>query len=606
MSIAPRMDMMSHALREHASGLMSELCRKDDLPPDALRLATHMLVNLGDDAGPRALEAVADALPWLAAFLELQQSESGFDIATRLESRGALRALNSASVAHSIDALAHGATADARRELERLAAIDRDLFALSQASSAEARSILQSDTALLASVVGLVEESGPELDRVTSIFEDWVGPSIHQSARRSESLAVLRDLETTWNGGERLKACALSERSRRFELSSTDHLEEHGFLVSVRAALCFGQKHRGLDDDLDNLRSLRQAIQTFPMLRDDPVARSLAVALARMRFACVEHLRGALPLAALSPWVRFLRGECAEIAESRGISLREATSFAHYSLHIMNFCDFVANEFESVNEQTRKNLMDLENELKEFALVGQQQGLSDLQANLERYDTVRWKGAGEHVVLSERFARLRGVWRLGTDSAPLGGPPRVDGRDLDAVNEALEHLEHEVKGIVGFVSNRIACTHLMHDSVFEELEMHASLRLLAVIAAACEAMPTIDLRPLEEWIRSADHLRFVELALNTFDISRLMDGGALLEGDEGIVATRRDSVLELSFRVRPQTQALFTLLQADPDPTLEKVLRRRLRLTLGGAAPATSLDESTEAYLDSSAASASA
>lgn len=605
---------MSHALREHAFGLMSGLCRSYDLPQDSLRLATHMLVNLGDDAGSRSLETVAAMLPWLAALLDTEQGVPARDIATNLEARGALSVLNSICVAEELEAgRALESTSDARRELERIAMLDRRLGELVELDPAQARTMIQGDSALITSVVRVLETSLTQPgggESLTHALKNLCDVRIGGAHRRSESLAILRDLESSWNGGDRLKACALSERSRRFELSSADHLSEHGFLVAIRAALCFGQDGGTRPGDAIENDALDTVLSRWPALRDDPALRSLARALCGMRFACLAHVRGAIPLSALSPWVHFLRGACAEIAEARGVSLREATSFAHYSLHLMNFCDLVAYETNSVTERTRRNLMDLEDELKEFALVGQQQGLTDLQANLERYDSVRWKGAEEKVVLCERIARLRGAWRQGIKPAPLGAPPRVDMAEVDAVSRALDHLEREVGQVENLLGARLGRAYLVHQTLFEDLEIHASLRLLTLVAVAAdgESSFTVDLRPLEAWIaQSEDHTRLVQIALHTLDLDAIVEDPSRLKCSQGIqITTDAESDMEVSFRLRPETRAVFILLAADPEPALKSALRQKLMSVFNSTKTPTSLDEATEAYVDPPIATASA
>lgn len=600
---------MSHDLREGAFGLMAELCRDHELPLDALRLTSHMLVNLGDDASTESFSAISDALPWLAAFIELQKAEPAAYVAHRLEAREGLRALDSNTVERLLEvsaAQSQPRPVDWSRRLTEVAALDRQLVQLSLRNARSIREALIVDTRLLRAVVELLEggsRTGPAM-RFREIFPEWrpVG-----NRDRSQALSVLEDLEHTWDGGNYIKSLrGLTERSRRFELSSTDHLKQNGFLPALRAALALAPLAGPIDEG-EGAEWLDDALAKFVTLREDPALLALARALAMTRWRCLEHIRGAAPLSSLSPWVGFLRGPCAELAEARSITLREATSFSHFCLHLMNFCDLAGFEPDATHDRLRRTLMDLEDELKEFALVGQEQGLTDLQADLERYDAVRWKPAKPRKMVVDRLARLTGAWRLGFDASPLGSPPKIDEAEFQRVDAALEQV-FGAAPLAPVLAQLLQPCRLSRAEIFEKLEPELVVQILTLVLTAARDLPgldasrafEVDLQPVAAWLSrggTEERTALLESLMDAVDIEAVALGeDEYTERQEGIVLSLHGSQrLVVEIVTSQQTQALLTLLSSeDIDWHLREALAERLSDSLSGRHTSVSLDEPLE------------
>lgn len=591
-------------MRERAFGLLSELCGDGEFPVDALRTASHTLFDVARHAGPETLYAVSEALPWMAAFVSLSSGDiTQQEASTELFARGALRALPPSAVtrrlreavqatlrspAKSVD----GPVAQALRES---ALLDKRLASLLFRADDDLRAHILGDAELLAAAMELCEEdegaSTEARERLSQLFPRWTRPDVRP---RSRSLRVLEGLETSWDGGLVARVAGLSERSLRFELSAVDHLRQNDILEAVRAALAFAavEPEFGLRDELEDERAFGSVepgvLRQFPIFRDDAPLEALALALIEMRGRTIAFVRGSMPFSMLSPWVDFLRGPCAEYAESRDITLREATSFAHFAFHLMNFCDLVAFHRGAANDSVRRALMDVEDELKEFALAYQREGLTDGASDLARFEDARWRSSGALVRLSDRLARLRGGWREGTDSTAMGAPPRVSESQLQHHQAILSTLEEDAP-FTDALSNLLAEATVLGVRWLETLNADEIVGLLtraAITARDSESVDTsspwvLDVRPLARWATSEAPLLRAEVLDQL--MGRICPGGLLTQPRQtgasmGLTArTSSDDTVELAFEPHPELEALLTLLgKAEAGTALSTVLNARL------------------------------
>lgn len=326
-------------MRDRIFGLLTDLCgREHDVSPDGLRLLSHTLMGVARDDAPGALLAVRDALPWIAAFLEASDGAAADAVAQLLVRRGAVRALT----CHHIERRLHDARTPAAWEsrLRELAALDLRVVTASLLSEQAIRDTVIEDSALLSAVVDVCAE--PEADQA-SRFRRAVNPAPAASA----TVAVLSELENSWNASS-LCGSRFSERSVRFEISAADHLARSGFMPAVRAALIYGPER------------VAEWVPKYSLLQAEPAMADLAVALGEARGACVH---GAMSARGFDGWIDYLRGPNRRLASAHRITTREAMSFAHFCLHLVNFCDLVANDM--ANDAARDRMMELEAELRE-------------------------------------------------------------------------------------------------------------------------------------------------------------------------------------------------------------------------------------------------
>lgn len=547
---------MTQALRERTFGLLAELC--GDLPTDTLRVASHALLGLATDADTDALLQLRDAMPWLAAFLELEDEGSPEDVARRLHARGALRSLAPRYIAQRLCNDAYGSARGAA--IKDLAQLDRRLFSLSRASALEIRDAVLDDIQLMVAALEVMDDAPeclPEIRTALGVCEQNVGP-----------LHVLATLETSWNG---LKSSVLSDRSGRFELSAVDHLRQNGFLVAVRAAL-------GLTCDGETLRG-------YSVFREDPSLEQLTRALMKVRGLAMEHLRGMVPLRALRGWVEYLRGACSDIAESRGITLREATSFAHFCWHVMNFCDLYDACGAAAHDALRRSLMDIEDEVKEFALMGMTAGVSDQNANLGAFDAARWRRHGTAAFAADRVARLAGAWRLGTAPAPMGAPSRVGGEVADEARRAVMDADSRFPGAAHLVGATMAHAQIVGAQWCERIAPGAVFAMLALCFARARDAGVdlgrplrVDVTRLGEWTKTPLRSLVFEKWLTHAALHQAMVG---IEEQTTVEVTVVGQDIQIGFAPSPALEAALTLMVSGVGPAHQGYLASLVNDLLG-------------------------
>lgn len=542
---------MSNTFRDNSAALLRDLC--PSLPADTLRLASHALLTLAEDSGTDALACVGRALPWFAARVDVENMPPD-EVALRLMQRGALGSLGTATVVEHLRG-----TNDPATTLANLAQLDDSLTLLRRQSARDIRDTLLHDLELLAVALETIAESDTHL------------PEIRQAigVRRPDprALRVLQALELDPHA-EVLAQTALSERPRRFEVSAADHLRQNGFWPAVRVALAF--------DTSD-----AETLHAFPTLRDDPPLEQLAHALIAVRGRTLAHLRGQAPLAALNPWVAYLRSGCNELAESRGITLREATSFAHFCLHLMNFCDLVCQAGPATHDDLRRSLMDIEDEVKEFALMGQTAGVDDRRASLAPFDATRWKRLGWTAYAAERVARLAGAWSQGTVPAPMGAPPRVAPDASFDARQAVDNADASRPASAHLLSTVLPHVVMLNAHWLERLDAAAITAALYIVLDAVAAdvdshdLVEVDFGPLQSWTDAPVRCQLLEHWLSHVVLKSASHATAALE------ITRHAKVYRVDFSPSPTLQAALTLLSAGVDsahaPYLEALVRNMLR-----------------------------
>ncbi len=552
---------MTQALRERMFGLLSELC--PELPKDTLRVTSHALLTLAYDSDTDALMHVRDALPWMGAFIELEGGSSGEYIAKELRARGALRCLTDGYVARRlVEIQTPSAQSVALRDL---AALDLKLARISASSDREIRSALLEDVEVLVACLEVMDGDSDSLTRIRQAL------GIHSAD--PSALRVLAGLESSWDGGI-MRSANLSERSRRFEISAVDHLRQQGFLVAIRAAL-------GLSS------CETETLHSFATFREDPPLEQLTNALIAVRGLALDHVRGMVPLSALHVWIEYLRGPCSDIAESRGISLREATSFAHFCFHVMNFCDLVALCGNATHDDIRRTLMDIEDEVKEFALMGQSAGHSDQRASLSVFDAVRWKRVGSAVFAADRIGRLAGAWKRGTEPTPLGAPARIGGDVADEARQAVMDGDSACPVAAHIVGSALAHARLEGAEWMERVPPAAIFAGLAVVFVCARESGVdithefrVDVSALATWTSTPQRSAVFEQWLSRAALHQAMTGKGLKDGP-GLVATAHDGVLQIEFRPSQELEAALTLIASGVHPSHETMLESLIQRLIG-------------------------
>jgi hypothetical protein len=569
-------------LRDRIFGLLSDLCGpQHELSPDGLRLLGHTLLGVAREHAPSALFAVRDAMPWVAALVELDDGADARTVAEMLAGRGVIRALGPATVARRLEDArrprASMGSTEAGAEQARLTAalrdlalLDRRLASLSVRSDNAIRDEALDDPRLLAAIVELCHE--PNTSEVARRLGEALRPG---ASPDSGPIALLADLETAWDGGRLRTLSGFAERSRRFEISACDHLRQSGFAEAARAALVYGAC---LDDEDD----LRRRLRLFTVFAEDRTLENLCVALCQARGGVPGYVRGRRPLGALDAWIHFLRGPCHELAEARDITIREATSFAHFSLHLVNFCDIAADP-DTAKDSVRKSVMSVEDELKEFALRAQTEGLRDDQVSLDGWDRARWRPLGRGERIAGRLARLAGAWRDGFVEAGLGTtPPRLHEQVLAGWRSELDTLDDS---LITLLDERFSDVEIVGARVFEAVSPAIALRLL-ILSLDGEPCGRIDLSEAASWFLDPTRRSVAREMLQTIPLARLAkrDESAV---DCGFAAERCGDTTTVVVRRHPEFEALLVLTaDAHVPDDLRRLAVERLEALLGGQPPA--------------------
>ncbi|QDG52613.1 hypothetical protein FIV42_18280 [Persicimonas caeni] len=576
----------------------------------ALRLLSHSLLNYLGTTGTHATGDLAEALGWLGAFLDWTRGDAdAAQVAERLARSRSVDALSPAMIERRLAAQPVATERPAPREpqppvsddpvvaaIAEVVDIEHALASLLELAEDKLRSRLIDDSVALAASLELCEDAIPTplAERLLVTFPSWnFEAPVPVDSRRSNALWMLAALESTdapnplGEGSFRL-----SQRDRGFERGLAQNMARLELIPVVRAALAFGG-----DETLATFEAREAFLRQFTIFRSQPALLQLASALIEIRGRCIDYVCGGMPFASMSPWIEYLRGPCVELAEVRECTLREAMSYAHYCLHLVNVCDFASMGPEAFNQKTRDTLTSLEEELKEFALAGQREGLSDGEADLGRFERARWRRAGDASYLADRLSRLRGAWRRGTTPGPMGAPPSLEP-EITAHSMALveslvgQSCEADIAALARLVEN--ACLKNFH--WLEYLEPAHILELLAITVTAARDLPgidvsrrfQIDLSPLARWATDADrgqlNRRILSALLDRRRMSEILNGtrepSALRRGIVGQVVSgeTHQPRLIMHFVADPELQALLELLgtTTSDDDGFHAVLERRL------------------------------
>lgn len=574
----------------------------------ALRLLSHSLLNYLGATSTDETADLADSLAWLGAFLDWTRGDADVaEVAERLARTPAVEALSAQMIARRLAAWPVGAGRPAARQPEssaedahvaaiaQVVEIEQSLASLLTLTEDKLRSRLMNDSVALAAARELCEDATPKdlAGRLQYAFPSWYFERpVPPDSRRSTALWMLAGLEAA-DAPNPLAAGTyeLSQRGRGFERGLAQNMARLELIPAVRVALAFGG-----DGALSSFEEREAFLRQFTVFRSQPALLQLASALIEIRGRCIDYVCGGAPFASMSPWIEYLRGPCVELAEVRECTLREAMSYAHYCLHLVNVCDFAAMGPDAFNQQTRETLSNLEEELKEFALAGQREGLSDGEADLGRFERARWRRSGDASYLADRLTRLRGAWRQGTTPGPMGSPPRLDPEVTShsmALVESLvgESSEGDIAALARLVEN--ACLRDFH--WLEQLEPAHILELLAITVTAARDLPgidvsrrfQIDLSPLARWATDAErgglNRRILSALLDRRRMSDILNGSrepsALRRGIVGQVFSGDSTPrLVMRFVADPELQALLELLgtTTSQDDGFHTMLEHRL------------------------------
>lgn len=538
-------------------------------------------LNLATEADPQALLAAGETLPWVAIYLMWQRQElSPEQLTEQIQEHRLLRQLNSATIRRRLrraqctevseirrnpggaDHLSDGANPRAEI-LEQLVGDDRRLDELAGEDDSTRRDALMDDSGLLATAVAMGEGHPAKTDVA---LPDWPVET------PAGALDVLARFERTEFDEVPIEWTLLSDRARNFEKSLATHLNRHGVLNAVRAALAFAP---AANHPTPSSSKIRRFLTGFSVFAADPTLLELTMALIRTRHRTIDHLQGTAPLGALEVWADYLRGECAGFGEARGFTLREATNFAHYALHLIDICDLGADSTVTVDDAVRRAIMDIEDELKEFVLVGQRKGYTDGRADLHRYEQARWNTDEPRALLADRLARICGAWRSGHRSGPPGSAHRPDDELFDNCM-TLVAAEDDPR--------LDAATNLIHRARLRGLQPPESWSPRQVLSLLCQSLfaarhsqdfdtgrPfTIDFGPLTRWLDAdAQRPALVEPLLKS-------DKPISSEAQTGLTARAEDQTMVVGFSASDELEALLTLLSSSEDESFAAELRRRL------------------------------
>ena len=593
--------MTHHQLREQLVDLLMELTEASGADLSEHRACMRHLslgaLNLAEEADAEALMAASGVLPWLGVFLGGQREKvSGTKLAEMICHHGLVRQLPEPVVRRRICAafpddhsqirrtpsgkspvgctklaqnpdtpITDGTEITPLQVLKRLVADDRRIGLLAEANEHDRRDALLDDAGLLATALqlrGCDQQAGLD-DALPKWRIDAPSKPLEVFARfeRVDFDAVPPE----WRG--------LDDRARRFEQSLAEHLGRHGMLTPVRAALAFSPAVGSSDPDLTRVRRF---LSTFSAFAADPALLELAVALIGARHLCVDVVRGAAPLDALSGWAQYLWKGCSRLAESRDITLREATNFAHYALHLVNLCDLSVADGVELTDPMRRALMDVEDEIKEFVTVGRKSEAPDRPVELFRYEKARFDRAHPRAQLADRLARLGGAWRAGHRPGPHGCAPRPDHPLIDTCLELVNGDDTWLDA----TNHLLRRAHLLGIDRLESWPAHRTLLLVQRalhLARHCERIDTdrpftVDLTPLANWVTEGDGQDRGEL-LEVLLETRRDDHNAT---NPALTPHADEQFLTVQFHPDENLQALLTLLASTDDDGFRDTLRRRV------------------------------
>ncbi len=555
-------------LRDRIFGLLSDLCStQSEISPDGLRLLSHTLLGVARDQAPTALFAVRDALPWVAALVELIDGTEAAVVAEMLSARDVVRALDRRTLTKRLEDVLKPRPAgvecsalEARysKALRELASLDARLVDVAMRSDSNIRDTLLAEPDLLSVAVSIC--AGGEQTDVARRFRAAL--LVEDVALEPDAVALLCDLESAWDGGAICAREGFGDRTRRFEISACDHIRQSGFAPAVRAALLYGAvtAHGG---------DIRRKLRGFSVFCEDRPLEDLAVALAEHRGGVVEFLSGLIPIRGLDGWVRYLRGGCHELADTREVSIREATSFAHYCFHLVNFCDLAIREDGGANDDARRAVMGVEDDLKEFALAGQRAGLSDAEFHLGRREQERWATVTAEGQLIERLGRLGGGWRQGFLPA-LNGALRLGPDVLDPWYDALASFEYPDE-MLNVINTTLATMSIRGAEIFAVARPKHALRMLAMSALASTGPGTLDFEAALQWFKDPARRGAAETMLDLVDDPLQL---RRVNASCGFVAESTPGGVSLTVRRHPEFEALLLLLRSRSTAPLMRELAR--------------------------------
>lgn len=361
-------------LRDRVFGLLCDLCGSPrEASPDTLRLLSHTLLGVARDHAPAQLFAVRDALPWVAALVELEQGTEPASVATMLVSRGAVQAFDETGLAARLRAACAPSGAPGR-VLAELAALDARLIGLCQLEDAPLGDALIADPVLWGAAMSV----GVGTSEVARRF----GAALGGDCAMPRAMQVWCTLESASDA--QMSACgddsSFGARTWCFERSASVHLREAGLGPVMRATLYYG----GPDATEEQLR---RDLRRFRVLAGDRAMEELALALVAVRGEVDGTVRGRRGLPALDRWAHYLRGPSRGLARTLGTSVREAANYAHFCLHVMNFCDLAGQTAVTGGEAARRAMMEVEDELRARAqhasLVGESRDDEEAGAGAE-------------------------------------------------------------------------------------------------------------------------------------------------------------------------------------------------------------------------------
>lgn len=598
------------SLRESFADLLIQLV-SDRLTPEqaeslfdgdgraSVRLLANALLNFASTAGPEAIGTLRKVLPWLELFA---RRELGAGTDEAVVSAEHLDAEHWPACSDWIEPDEDVSERDFRQTLVGAARDEARLEALSECDDVTFADRVLDDTATARAVLEAVDHDAPAATarRARRIFPEMAADG------SLEALELLDRLEQGDGFSLQPDADALSAKARNFETSLADNMEAQVMSPAVRAALIFAPGPSDASAEADGLSTSLFASSIF---RRHPELAGLARALTDNRWRCLRYLRGGAPLSHLSDWVDYLRDGCRELARRRDITYREAVSYAHFCLHLVNVCDLATHEETALTDETREGLMAVENELKEFALAGRRSTVDAAVSDLANYDEMRWASSGASAYLGDRLARMTGAWREESERGPIGAPPRLDEEMYAA---AVEIWEREADDSV-LTGLRDAATrlHLVGGEALESLEPRHGARLLALAAKYARDLPGLDVTepfwvdvsslvdaeqgPEDEQLQK----RALREVLEQQSIAEAFSGSWEPEtaggaGILGAVETDRETpVLRLQLDLDAESLALLSFLDDslgestdEPAGRLRKELRKKVRRQFG--------DESSE------------